>query len=118
MTTYAWNVESIDTATGTMVVKYTHGETETLLNLPVPKADADVAAFVDQYAPRSQWALTDLPPTLTAGLGGSGTVALPVVTPPARPSNPTGPVTVNSLQEEYIRALVFQVLEEIKAAQV
>jgi hypothetical protein len=113
MTTYTWEIESTDADQGTMVIMYTHAEKQTRLNLPVPDASVDVAEWVDKFAPRSQWETRSID-HIVVGAAGEKAVEIPAVPAPAAVT----PNVSGSVNEEYLRALIFQVLEEIKAAQV
>ena len=106
MSTYTWKVESVDSSTGHMIVVYTNGETSTSLNLPLPPAGHDVPAWVDAFAPRSHWT-----PRLTEVQVGTGGEAL--IVPPSAHDEDL-PNLVGSWQEEYLRALIYTVLEEIR----
>lgn len=114
MSTYAWKVISTDEDQGTMVVEYTHGAKVEMLNLPLPLADETIDVVVDRYAPRASWE-TRVFAQVQAGDEGTGVAAVEVPAPAQASQTPN---TVGSFNEEYIRALIYQVLEEIKDATV
>lgn len=109
---YTWKIEAVDNSARTMLVEFNKEDVVTMLNLPLPPADAVIGDWIDKFAPRQQW----IPPATQAvvvGATGSAAVELPA---PAAPSEP--PQTSGSVNEEYLRALIFQVIEEINAAAV
>jgi hypothetical protein len=112
---YSYAIESVDAVQKTMVVKYmSTGLETTMLNISIPAVGADLDAHIRKYAPVQKWIAAGVTPMeVTAGYEGTGTY-----TPPATPTPAPNPVIHTTVQEEYIRALIFQVLEEIKAAAV
>jgi hypothetical protein len=104
MNSYTWIVESV--TAGQMVVQYTHNETTLSLNLPVPPADAELSAWIDMYAPRAEWARVD---ALSVTPGMSGTGALAATMPTSEVPRVSG-----SWNEEYLRALIYTIMEEIQ----
>lgn len=111
MTTYTWKIESA--SAGSMLVEFERDEVKTMLNVPVPPSGADLGEWVDKFAPRSQWVVAPL--TITVGATGQGNVELPTPEPVAPPE---APQVGGSINEEHLRALIFQVLEEIQASNV
>jgi len=113
--TSTWAVESIDRISGSMVVKYTVEDVETFLNIPVPPASQDAAEWVSKYAPKP--ALAESTSHLQVGLSGAVVQPVEPETPAAPPANQP-PNVVGSVNEEYLRALIYTVLEEIRESTV
>jgi len=113
MTTYAWKIDSTSADTNTMQVTYTFDGKSTALNLQVPALGVDVAEWIDKFAPRSLW---ELVPTdaIIVGSEGLGLVEVAAATPSPAPAPSAGQNA--ALNEEYLRALIYQVLEEIRVA--
>jgi hypothetical protein len=116
---FSWVVESTDMATHHMVVKYTPDGAPGLarsLNIPIPAEGVNVEEHVRSYAPTTEWQrVVDVTPSadVQVGLGGTTTVdksSMEVATPEVAQ-------TVGDWQEEYLRALIYQVLEEVREAQ-
>lgn len=106
-----WTVESVDQAAATMVVKYNNGSSDVRLNIPMPITDADVNAHIASYAPVHQWKAA------AAGVAPVSVGHAGVITEAAVAENET-PQVNGSWNEEYIRALIYQVMEEINEAKV
>ena len=115
---YNWKIDSVDNGNRTMIVQFSHGEDVSLLNLPMPPADGDLATWIDRYAPVERWKsqLHSGGDVVAIGTEGTGTFDITASSEPA--VVPAVPQMANSMNEEYIRALIYQVLEEIKEAQV
>ena len=110
---YTWKIESVDDGAKTMIVKYTLNGADTVLNIPKPSLSDDVAAHVQRFAPIQTWRLTQQDHfEIAVGTEGTGTFE---VEPPAPAPAPEPANVVGSVNEEYLRALIFQVLEEINA---
>ena len=111
MDTFSWKVISKDDETGTMVVEFTKAESAPVrLNIQQPLAGVDVHEHVTKYAPFVQFpAATQEFQPVEVGASGSGTVPQPAATEP--------PVVSGNANEEYLRALIYQVLEEIREEQ-
>jgi hypothetical protein len=109
---YTYAIQSVDTVQKTMVVGYQSPGLEPVqLNIGIPAAGVNLDAYLQKHAPTSKWTASSVVlMEITAGYAGTATYTAPAPAPA-----PTTPSTVN---EEYIRALIFQVLEEIKAAAV
>lgn len=106
MSTVNWKIISTDPTNATMVVEYNGAQQ---LNIPMPQLHEDVDAWVQRYAPLSV-AQTDVVfHDLQAGHEGSFEAQESVATVSSEATN-----TVGSWQEEYIRALIYTVLEEIR----
>ena len=103
---YTWKIESVDADAGTMVVEFTNQDKVSLLNLPAPDVGADLSEWVDKFAPRQQWAPKAVDQITVGMIGDEFIVTPPDLTPPAAPS-PFIPQN-----EEYLRALIRQVLAE------
>lgn len=52
---YDWVIESVDLFNHTMIVKYTHAEEVTMLNVPIPLNPLALNDHIQFYAPTSQW---------------------------------------------------------------
>jgi hypothetical protein len=111
---YSYSIQSVDAVQKTMVVAYMSPGLEYVqLNVGIPVAGTNIDTYIQKFAPIQKWLASSATlADVAVGFSGLATYAAPV--PPA----PVAPASVNAMQEEYIRALIFQVLEEIKAAQV
>lgn len=116
MTTYAWKIDSTNAELNTMQVTYTFETKVTPLNLPIPPAGTDISEWIDKFAPRSTWEIVSTD-GIVIGAEGSGVVELPEPEPVTAPT-PQAPNMTGSVNEEYLRALIFQVIEEINASNV
>jgi hypothetical protein len=114
MSTYTWEVESVNIDTGTMEVLYAAdgGGQDIVLNVPMPEEGADLATWVDGYAPRSMWSTK--PITVEVGATGTGHVDAMV----GDAAGGEAPNTIGNWQEEYIRAMIYSVLEEVRESSV
>lgn len=115
MTTYNWKIEAVDTSRGTMLVEFTHDDVVTMMNLSTPPEGVELAEWVDKFAPRHQWAQAT-PASVVVGATGQAVVELPVAETPAPSEAPQQ--SLGNVNEEYLRALIFQVLEEIQESTV
>jgi hypothetical protein len=111
MSTYTWKIESVNIDTGAVEVAYDFEGLESRLNLPMPDEGADIAAWVDLYAPRTMWTAKAV--TVEVGTTGTGEAELPEAA-----TRSESPNTVGSWQEEYLRALIYTVLEEVRESSV
>jgi hypothetical protein len=111
MSTYTWKIESVNIDLGTAEVEYELDGQITRLNLTMPDEGADIQAWVDAYAPRTSWTAR----AITVEVGTTGTGEVELTEPTARSETPN---TIGSWQEEYLRALVYTVLEEIRESEV
>lgn len=109
MTTYAWTIDSTDADSGTMIVSYTNNEKTTALNIPVPDLGADIPAWIDKFAPRSSWQAKAVD-EIVIGATGEATIELPVVSP--------APQIPGAVNEQYLRTLIRQIIDEMNAAPV
>lgn len=109
MTTYTWKIESVDATTNTMLVEFTNDGVVQLLNLHTPPEGTELGAWVDSFAPREQW--QQVRTTVTAGATGTAPI-IKEVAPAPTPSE--APVVVGNWNEEYLRALIYSVLEEVR----
>ncbi len=117
---YTWKIMSVDAPNNSMIVEYAHDTLVTSLNIPIPAAGSELPAWVDLYAPVEQWRATQAAPTIdpvAIGTEGTGTFEMVPTVPEAQPASET-PNVAGSVNEEYLRALIYQVLEEIKDTQV
>lgn len=113
MSTYAWKIDLVNTESNTMEVSYTKDEKKTTLNLPIPPLGENVSEWIDRFAPRSRWATM---PTDAIIVGSEGLGVIELDEPAPAPSPAPAPAPSSSLNEEYLRALIYQVLEEIRVA--
>lgn len=116
---YTWKIETVDATTNSMVVAYELSGVTTRLNLPIPTADEDIGAWVHKFAPHAEWKkATNAVQTASVQEGQEGTgVFDPAEAEPATVQSEP-PSVFGNLNEEYIRALIYQVLEEIRESQV
>lgn len=94
-----------------MIVEYT-GDVSATLNIPMPTADKDLNEWIKQHAPRHLREPKVLHPEAVIGASGSF-IADALVT-----QTPEQPKIIGSWSEEYIRALIYTVLEEIRESTV
>lgn len=99
-------VTATDTTAGTMVVEFDNGGAKTSLNLPLPPVEHSLEAWVALYAPPPKTEIADV----QVGMSGSIEAQAEVQT--------ETPNTVGSWNEEYLRAMIYQVLEEIRESEV
>lgn len=115
MKDFTWKIASVDQASGHMVVDYTlEGDTQSL-NVPIPPATEDRDKWVAMYAPSLHWSRkgADLH-AIDAGVEGSGQFEDAA----AQSSGSETPNVVGSWNEEYLRAMIYQVMEEIRESEV
>jgi hypothetical protein len=108
-----WKIVSKDQQTHSMVVEYT-GDFNQLLNIPIPPADKELEEWVRMYLP--QHVLVQHEPHSDAVVGACGSFT--VDTQVAGGQLSEQPNVVGSWNEEYIRALIYTVLEEIRESTV
>jgi len=114
---YTWQIENVDPSTGTMVVIYEHEGVQARYNIHIPPTDVDVGQWVDNYAPKAAWELMKNPiNTDHVKIGQSGTNAWEP--PKEEPALSETPNINGAWNEEYLRAMIYSVLEEIKESQV
>ena len=83
MTTYSYEILSIDAQTGMMEVRYTHeGHTPVLVAVPLPRVGQELADVVAAYAPLAVWEAEEVA-FADVEVGASGEVDLSVVAPVA-----------------------------------
>lgn len=126
MTTYAWKIDSVNADAGTMIVTYmiqvpaeepeTFDEKKTTLNLPVPALGVVVGEWIDKFAPRANWVQVPVDNIVVGSVGG-GMIEVPVPEPVIPPVNEQ-PNVIGAWNEEYLRAMIYQVIEEINGAAV
>jgi len=127
---YSWKIESTDPVSNTMVVEYTYSTYQAIrVNIPMPGTtldEADLAAWVARYVPVHIWvaaeaAVSGSVPSSTVAVGATGTAtyaASEATATTAAPATSGASTTVGSWNEEYLRALIYQVIEEINATNV
>ncbi len=110
---FTWKIESVDDIAGTMVVTYVNEDgISNSYNMARPLADQDVKEWIERHAPVTNWIRAKQQggfAPLVIGDTGDGTVAPQAVSAP-----PETPKVLGDWGEEYLRALIYQVLEEIK----
>lgn len=113
MNEYTWEVESTDTLGGTMVVKYKHGDSELRYNIPIPLKSGDLQEQIHSFAPVGEWLKNpaDLH-DVQVGHVGSGTFNVDQEMPSEQPN------VAGSWNEEYLRAMIYQVMEEMRESEV
>jgi len=107
---YTWKVLSTDAVNGTMLVSYTASESTHTFNMRMPPAGVDPAEYINAAAPSHLFREQEYA-EVQAGMSGSG-----VVLPPEEPPSET-PKVNGSWNEEYLRAMIYQVMEEIREAE-
>ena len=115
MTTYIWKIESTDEQAGTMVVSFIFEDSpEVMLNVPMPTAGISAEDWIKNFVP-APMVVSNFEP-VTVGATGSTVID----TSEGISSGPINelPNTTGSWNEEYLRAMIYQVLEEIKDAAV
>lgn len=99
---FNWTVMSVDDGQATMVVRYeTDGFPAVDLNIPQPRGGAVPEDWIPRFAPVDSWVT---PSTVQVGATGSAVADAPEEAPSSSP-----------VSEEYLRALIHQVLDEIQA---
>lgn len=113
---YTYTILSVDNPSKTMVVRFeTDGRSPVDLNINIPVEGSNINEHIEKYSPIQMWLSLAVPSAaVSEGYTGIGTYVQPEPTPEPDPQS----VTSGSINEEYLRALIFQVLEEIKAAAV
>lgn len=112
---FKWAVEFKDDRTGTMVVSYTLADGSNMhrYNIPQPPAGSNVDDHITLYAPLTAWVATSASfEPIETGSVGAGTIH------PVSDEDSESPNITGNWGEEYLRAMIYQVLEEIKEAQV
>lgn len=117
MIPFTWQIESIDPRGGCMVVRYTPDAAPNIavsLNIPMAVTGSDVAEHVKTFAPANEWnrVLNGGFEPVEIGLGGAGVLAVD------QAQGSEAPVLSGSWNEEYLRAMIYQVLEEMKESAV
>jgi len=109
--TYTWKIISVDALNHHMVVEYSTDSIVDKLNLPIPAKEVDIAVHIDKFAPKQRWEQRDSTATDHVSVGTTGISSLTVSEQPGQTETAQ---LVGTFQEEYIRALIYQVIEEIK----
>ena len=104
MSTYSWSVTAVEGEH--MSVQYVCGDKEHTLNVPVPPVETDLAGWIDMYAPRAEWQRREAA-AVQVGSSGTGSIAL-------AGANSEAPQVRGSWNEEYLRALIYTIMEEIQ----
>ena len=112
MAQYTWTIESTDSATGTMIVAYNYAGNITRYNVCIPNKDADLDAWIDQHAPRGEWGRLTNDETMQVWVGASGAGSVEELQEEEVPN------MVGTWNEEYLRAMIYSVLEEIRETEV
>lgn len=111
MKEYTWRIESKNDNSRTMIVEYTYENRSTRLNIPQPTTSVDVHQWINRFAPVAEW---EQPvqefAQIEAGAAGVGQFGADV--------DSETPNLIGSWNEEYLRAMIYQVLEEMREAQV
>jgi len=115
MKEFTWKIVEVDAGQGAMLVEYTHEGARTTLNLPMPPFGENLGVWVKAYAPVADWdraetAFADVQP----GMHGDDVID---DVDPAEPLSDNANV-IGSWNEEYLRAIVYSVLEEMREASV
>lgn len=114
MKNFTWKIASVDTTMAHMVVDYAYDNEIHSLNIPIPPATEDREDWIKMYAPVQQWSRTasDLH-TFEVGNEGSGEFELIEIQ-----STGEQPNVLGNWNEEYLRAMIYQVMEEIRESEV
>lgn len=112
---FTWKISSIDNQSKTMVVEYTHAGKTTPLNINQPSAGSDVEEWISRFAPIHTWA-QEAKEVEVVSVGMSGTAVIEDSSDPSDDSEPSN--VVGSWNEEYLRAMIYQVMEEIRESEV
>lgn len=101
---FSWEIRSIDDGTKTMLVNYKpeQGE-ELMLNLSVPEKGTDINEYIAKYAPQNTWAIKEYE---SVQVGQRGSVSAQEIS--------VSPRVAGNFNEQFLRAMIYQVLEEIK----
>lgn len=102
-----WQIISTDEQTNSMVVNYS-GDFNQVINMSIPPADQDLGEWIQMHIPKMPAPSQQLNPAAVAG--ATGTFA---INPDEAPQTQQ-PNIVGSWNEEYLRALIYTVLEEIR----
>lgn len=113
MKDFTWKIASVDQETGHMIVDYSHEGDVQSLNIPIPAATEDRDAWITMYAPSLHWSrksneLHDV----EVGVEGSGQFEHEAAQPSDQPN------VLGNWNEEYLRAMIYQVMEEIRESEV
>ena len=111
--TYTWKIISIDQINHHMIVEYSIDSMVDKLNLPIPDKGQNISVYLDKFAPKHRWEAKDPADTDHVAEGMSSTSKL-VSSSSAITAQPETHRILGVFQEEYIRALIYQVVEEIK----
>lgn len=107
MTQHTWKIISIDATLNSMITEYAFGEHVLQLNIPMPEGGTTTAEWVSKFAPtkllHTQGCIVEV--------GDCGEVEI-LVEPVEEPVEV--PNTSGSWGEEYLRAMIYQVMEEIR----
>lgn len=111
MKEYTWEIKAADKAQNSLLVEYTFNGTTLTLNLPYPTTDVKehVAAFAPLEIINAEQ--TDI----VVEVGQSGTVRVDQADSFVQEEEPN---VTGSWNEEHLRALIYQVLEEINESSV
>jgi hypothetical protein len=111
MNTFNWKIMHVDSATHSMVVKYSRedGTAELELNLPIPPASVDIDEWVQKFLPAHMAQPLDFH---AVEVGREGSFTCQPIDPAVASSESAN--VVGSWNEEYVRALIYTVLEEIR----
>ena len=112
---FTWEIESVHPAISSMVVKYSIGEASISINIPIPSVGEDLAEQISRRAPHVIQSRDEIQqsfhPDARPGLAGD------VVTS-VHGARSEPPQMAGDWQEEYLRAVIYQVLQEIKESEV
>lgn len=112
---FTWKILSVDSNLKTMVIEYSFNGMTTSLNINQPDAGVDVGNWISQFAPIQMWEQASKEYE-TVSVGMSGTVVKTDETEGSGDSELSN--VVGSWNEEYLRAMIYQVLEEIRESEV
>lgn len=112
MEQFTWKIVSIDQITGHMTVEYTHDGNTQALNIPIPIATEDRDQWIAKFAPSLTWARKVQGfHELEEGQEGAGTFDS-ILEDVSETSTVAG-----NWNEAYLRAMIYQVMEEVKESE-
>lgn len=110
-----WKIVAVDKKNETMVVQFDHTSGKIDLNLVIPREDVNLEQYIEMHAPTSTWVQKQTP-IMAVTVGMQGDLAIHEATEVKSESESVN--AVGSWSDEYLRAMIYQVFEEIKESTV